>query len=94
VFHGAPNSGKSNISKDIATFYNVPMMVIKEIIEGCKKREDELGEEVRAYLDERKETMVSEAREQLEHQKNQKKPNLPEDVGKNICFYYIFLIYD
>jgi len=48
----------------------------------CKKREDELGEEVRAYLDERKESMISEAREILERKKNQKKPGLPEDIDE------------
>lgn len=69
------------------------MLVIKEIIEACKKREDELGEEVRGYLDERKEALVSEAREQLEHQKNQKKPNLPEDIG-NFWFYFDWIFLD
>lgn len=82
VFHGPPCSGKTYFAKLVAQHYNVPYIDMKQIIEECKKREDELGEEVRGYLDERKEVMVSEAREALERKKNQKKPNLPEDIDE------------
>jgi len=67
----------------MASHYNVPYIDLKEIIENGKKREDELGEEVRAYLEEKKESMMSEAREILERKKNQKKPNLPEDIDED-----------
>jgi len=57
----------------MASHYNVPYIDLKEIIENGKKREDELGEEVRAYLEEKKRVYDVRGQRNLRKEKEPKK---------------------
>ncbi|MCQ2820156.1 MAG: hypothetical protein MJ252_23055 [archaeon] len=82
---GPPGSGKSYIAKKLSEFYNIPHYTIKDIVEWGKTLKDELGEEIRAKMEEIN-TAVAEAKENYKKRQHRKATDLPLDVSQLIKF--------
>lgn len=78
---GAPGSGKSYIAKKLSKFFNIPHFKIKDILELGKTFTDELGEEIKAKLEEITNN-VKEAEENYKKRPNKKKTDLPLDTSQ------------
>lgn len=66
LIQGPPSSGRTTYAKMLSRFYNIPHVTIQEVVEACKQRTDEFGEEIKAHLDEQKEALLEIEREKLE----------------------------
>ena len=69
---GPPGSGKTYLSEKLSKFFNIPHFKIKDIIEWGKTFTDELGEEIKAKLEEITNN-VKEAEENYAKRPNKKK---------------------
>ena len=78
---GPPGSGKSYIGEKLSKFFNIPHFTIKDIIEWGKTLTDELGEEIKAKLEEI-DNNVKEAQETYNKRPNRKKTDLPLDLSQ------------
>ena len=78
---GPPGSGKSYIAEKLSKFFNIPHFKINDIIEWGKTFTDELGEEIKAKLEEIS-TNVKEAEENYIKRPNKKKTDLPLDTSQ------------
>jgi adenylate kinase family enzyme len=56
--HGPPGSGKTHFAEKMAKYYNIPHILIKDVVEAVKNLQDPLGEEIRASWEELKEKAV------------------------------------
>jgi adenylate kinase len=78
---GPPGSRKSYIGEKLSKFFNIPHFKIKDIIEWGKTLTDELGEEIKAKLEEI-DNNVKEAQETYNKRPNRKKTDLPLDLSQ------------
>ena len=78
---GPPGSGKSYLSEKLSKFFNIPHFKIKEIIDWGKTFTDELGEEIKAKMEEITNN-VKEAEENYAKRPNKKKTDLPLDTSQ------------
>ena len=80
LISGPPLSGNSFYAKKLADFYNIPLINVKEVAEKCQKLEGELGDEVRANLEDQRRTMMEEAQTELDKKRSQGIKGLPEEL--------------
>jgi adenylate kinase len=71
--HGPPGSGKTHFAEKMAKYYNIPHILIKDVVEAVKNLQDPLGEEIRASWEELKEKAIEEAQNLFEAEKKKKK---------------------
>jgi adenylate kinase len=92
---GPPASGKTIIAERLSKLYNLPNLKIYDLIEFGKNLQDELGEQIRAKIEEEKDKMLEAYEEAQKKNKNKKKgdpspdrnsfnPKLPEDLVSQI----------
>lgn len=82
IVTGPPVSGVSHFAEKLSQFYNIPLIRVKEVVELFSKMEGELGDEMRAHLEEQKGLLVEEGRAALEKKRSQGVKGLPEDVDE------------
>ena len=75
---GPPASGKTYLSEKLSKFYNIPHFKIADIVEWGKTLTDELGEEIKAKLEENREEEEPEKKKTEDQQ--QQTPKLPDDI--------------
>lgn len=80
---GPPISGLTHYAKKIADFYNVPLISVKDVVEMCKKLEDDLGREVKENLDEQRKVAMEVAEKELEKKRSQGIKGLPEELKED-----------
>ena len=78
---GPPGSGKTYLSEKLSKFFNIPHFKIKDIIDWGKTFTDELGEEIKAKIEEITNS-VKEAEENYAKRPNKKKTDLPLDTSQ------------
>ena len=78
---GPPGSGKTYLSEKLSKFFNIPHFKINDIIERGKTFTDELGEEIKAKIEEITNN-VKEAEENYMKRPNKKKTDLPLDTSQ------------
>ena len=78
---GPPGSGKTYLSEKLSKFFNIPHFKINDIIEWGKTFTDELGEEIKAKIEEITNN-VKEAEENYMKRPNKKKTDLPLDTSQ------------
>ena len=80
---GCPAIGKTYLSQQVASYYNIPHLHIKHIITEALALQTEWGEELRTVYNEQKEKLMEQQNEQLEKLREYKEKNnlkiLPED---------------
>lgn len=80
VVHGPPCSGSTYFASKLASFFNIPLLTIKGVIEQARKEiKGEFQEELQAHLDEQKEKMMEEEKERLEKLRAQGRLKMAED---------------
>lgn len=62
---GPPAVGKTFYGKQLAEYYNIPIINVKEVAGLTKNLPGEEGEKVREYIEEKKQTIVDEENEKL-----------------------------
>lgn len=83
IVTGPPVSGVSYFAEKLSQFYNIPLIRIKDVVEMIAKMDGELGDEIRAHLEEQKGLLVEEGRAALEKKRSQGVKGLPEDVDES-----------
>ena len=78
---GPPGSGKTYISEKLSKSFNIPHFKINDIIEWGKTFTDELGEEIKAKIEEITNN-VKEAEENYMKRPNKKKTDAPLDTSQ------------
>ncbi|EGR29938.1 hypothetical protein IMG5_145930 [Ichthyophthirius multifiliis] len=76
--YGPPASGKTTISQKISQKFNIPHIQIQYAIEQAKNLNSQLGDEVRKYLEEKREELVEKALQEFENEKKKKKKSKGE----------------
>ena len=62
---GPPAVGKSYFGSQLAEYYNIPIINVKEVALLTKKLPGEEGDKVREYIEEKKQAIVDEENEKL-----------------------------
>ena len=78
---GPPASGKTYIGEKLSKYFNIPHILINDIIKWGKTLTDELGEEIKTKSEEI-ENNVKEAVEAYQKRPNRKKTDLPIDTSQ------------
>jgi adenylate kinase len=92
---GPPAAGKTILAERLSKLYNLPHLKIYDLIEFGKNFQDELGEQIRAKIEEEKDKMLEAYEEAQKKNKNKKKgdpvpdrnsfnPRLPDDLVSQI----------
>ena len=69
---GPPGSGKTHFTKLLAASYGIPHLTIEDMVEHAKRLKDEVGQEIRAKIDELKQEEI----EKYEKTRKKKDPDL------------------
>jgi adenylate kinase len=84
IITGPPASGKTYLSKKLAVLFNLPHYTILDIVSYGLNLTDELGEEVKAKIDELKEKIKEELEAEIEAKKKKSEvdttPRLPDEL--------------
>jgi len=75
---GQPGSGKTYFGSKFSKHYNIPHILISDVVKEVENLQNDFGEEVRTMLQEVKDKMIEEAEEKLEELKKKTKPGQPE----------------
>ena len=78
---GPPACGKSYLAEKLSKFYNIPHFKIADIVAWGKTLTDELGEEIKAKVEEI-DNAVKEAEENYKKRPNKKITDLPLDTSQ------------
>ncbi len=62
---GPPAVGKTHYGRQLAVYYNIPIINVKEVADLTKNLPGEEGEKVREYIEEKKQGIVDEENEKL-----------------------------
>lgn len=86
MLSGPPVSGISYFAKKLATFYNIPLIRVVDVIEAVKAlgEENELAKEVMENLNDQKNIMKEKAQAELDKKKSQGFTGLPDEPDENL----------
>ncbi|CAD8082007.1 unnamed protein product [Paramecium sonneborni] len=73
IVHGGPAAGKSYLSQKLSTYYRIPHIQIKKLIQDLIDSNTEIGELVKTTLQQIKEQLIAEAQAIFEGEKKKKK---------------------